>query len=832
MELFLQIGFTNAIVSAVLALIVLGLTFVVRNPFIVRGMWLVVLIKLIMPPLISVPLPISIPSNETPQEIRLPDRAVNDEPVDDGKRLDSSFHHADENLPGSAMPPVPGMPGNVVAASQDPTELLSEPTRKAPFWTNGVVSILATFWIASSMMWLGLFVIRIGRFHRMLNRSRVAPADVRLEASRIAKRFGIRTCPSIRFIDAAIPPLVWALPGRIQVVLPSKLMNQLGPQQISMILAHELMHVRRRDHWVRWIEVAILTLYWWNPVAWWVSRKLRDIEEVCCDVSVLQHFQDQNFVYGETLVRTVEYLSRLGKSSPVIASSFGKKNATQKRVEMILKNQLSRPVSVYFRRVLLLIAILILPFSASASTAINDPSGADLEEARESNKTNDGRAGAGVPQEDSDTAEKSSEVGKEIQKAVEELSASNGFSGVVLIELNGVVVANFGVGPRRDRNGATNNERTLFEVGSTTKPITALALLALEEQGKLSLDDSIEKFLPNVPDDCKSITIRHLMQHTSGIPGTNYGPHTNDPAEITPIYLTGGPQHEPGTHFEYWNQGYSLLSAIVAAAAEQDYTDAVRELVYEPAGMKRSCFTGDDASQISNVAVGLASRGQNRSALDPPYGGFYGLQYRGMGGAVCTASDLHQMINKLRTGELIKEESLDEMLSPGQGSYGLGWFVTNVSGDQRRVSHGGSVRGFLTAVDWYPDDECSMIILGNTDDREVFAQVESKVRSLFEAQFVKVPVRRQFSQEFIDSIVGQYTLGAREVTIDHDGKQLNIVIDWAGPKSYGVLEKGEGEVLKFVGPTPEDTVEVTTTSENGRIKSLIFFDQEYERKER
>lgn len=824
MEFALQIGLTNAVVSALLALIVLGLTFVIRNPFIIRGLWLLVLVKLIAPPLFSIPTPLGIQTTGSLTEVQRVESSSDQQSLDTDQRPERMTGSIDTTSMVSPMPEPPGMTSTLddIPADSDTRMTPQEPAADTAVLWQRLARILAFGWIASSLVWLGLFLVRIRRFHRMLAGSVAASSRICLEANRIADRFGMSRCPPIRLTDATIPPLVWALPGRVQVILPSKLMEQLNDQQVSMILAHELMHVRRRDHWVRWIEVLIFAIYWWNPVAWWASRRLRDAEEICCDTWVLKHFQEQNYVYGETLVRTLEYLSRFGKSSPVLASSFGKKNATEERVEMILKNQLKQPLSVYLRRTLLLLAIVVLPLSVSGSEAESDGQGGN--ETTVVGSSTENRSASTAKQDEAE------ELGRKIEAKVKELSKENGFSGVVLVELGGDVVAHFGVGTRDDE-GKANNLKTLFEVGSTTKPITALALLALEEQGKLSLDDSISQYLPNVPDDCEDITIRHLMQHTSGIPGTNYGPHTNDVAEVTPIYLNGGPQHPPGTNFEYWNQGYALLSAIVATAADQDYTEAIRELVYEPTEMKRSCFTGDDPSKHSNVAIGKATRGQNRSALDPPYGDFYGLQYRGMGGAVCTASDLHKMITSLRSREFLEADSLEAMLKAGPGNYGLGWFVTQLSDDQRRISHGGSVRGFLTAVDWYPDDDSCMIMLANTDDRAVFYQIESAVREMLEPEFVKVPEQRQFSEEFIDSIVGIYTLGSREVSVQHDGKQLNIVIDWAGPKSYGVLEKGEGDVLNFVGPTPEDVVEVTPKFEGGKVQSLTFFDKEYTRKD-
>ena len=117
---------------------------------------------------------------------------------------------------------------------------------------------------------------------------------------------------------------------------------------------------------------------------------------------------------------------------------------------------------------------------------------------------------------------------KERLSAVVGAESKSEFTGVVFAEFRGQVVANFAVGRRSDAGDNPNTTESLFEIASATKPLTAIALMALAEQGKLSLDDPIHKHLPNVPEDCNAITIRPLLQRTSGIPGSNVGPPTKD----------------------------------------------------------------------------------------------------------------------------------------------------------------------------------------------------------------------------------------------------------------------------------------------------------------
>jgi CubicO group peptidase (beta-lactamase class C family) len=178
--------------------------------------------------------------------------------------------------------------------------------------------------------------------------------------------------------------------------------------------------------------------------------------------------------------------------------------------------------------------------------------------------------------------------GKQIVALVREAEEKVGFSGAVLAAENGKLIAAVAVG----KNGKQPLEvTTLFELASCTKPFTAMAVMKLVEEGKLKLDDPIAKYLPGIPEDCQAITVRHLLQHTSGIPGTNSNGHGTDLATVLPTFLAGGPRTPPGEHHEYWNQGYALLSEVIAQASGKPYTQYVREAIFTPCHMKHSRFT-------------------------------------------------------------------------------------------------------------------------------------------------------------------------------------------------------------------------------------------------
>jgi len=149
-------------------------------------------------------------------------------------------------------------------------------------------------------------------------------------------------------------------------------------------------------------------------------------------------------------------------------------------------------------------------------------------------------------------------VGRRIVEFVEH-SETAGFSGSVLAARKGAVIAAVAVGSADVDAQIPNTPATLFEIASATKQFTAAAVLRLVQEGRLALDDPISKHLPGVPENCRAITVRHLLQHTSGIPGTNAAGGGDDIAKVLPLFLRGGPRHPPGTHWEYWNSRLRAL---------------------------------------------------------------------------------------------------------------------------------------------------------------------------------------------------------------------------------------------------------------------------------
>jgi beta-lactamase regulating signal transducer with metallopeptidase domain len=103
----------------------------------------------------------------------------------------------------------------------------------------------------------------------------------------LAGRLGLKRCPSVWLVPGALAPMLWTVGRAPRLLLPTRLLERLDREQLQTLLVHELAHLWRRDHWVRFVELAALGLYWWHPVLWWARRELHEAEEQCCDAWVV-----------------------------------------------------------------------------------------------------------------------------------------------------------------------------------------------------------------------------------------------------------------------------------------------------------------------------------------------------------------------------------------------------------------------------------------------------------------------------------------------------------------------------------------------------------------
>ena len=168
-----------------------------------------------------------------------------------------------------------------------------------------------------------------------------APPAVAARAGEIASQLGLPGAPPVRLVPAPVPPMLWPTRGGPLLLLPQQLLGRLTADERDALLAHELAHVRRRDHWVRFVEIAATALFWWYPVAWWARAALRRAEERCCDEWVLRVLPAGAGAYASGLLKSLAFVSGEADPLPIGASGAGPVHDLEARLKEIL---MARPL--------------------------------------------------------------------------------------------------------------------------------------------------------------------------------------------------------------------------------------------------------------------------------------------------------------------------------------------------------------------------------------------------------------------------------------------------------------------------------------------------------
>ncbi|MBX3445060.1 MAG: TIGR03067 domain-containing protein, partial [Planctomyces sp.] len=350
-----SIGLHNAVAAACLALLVWGVVRVWKNAPAAHALWLLVLVKLVTPPLLSFDLQLwnQAPSNEEPGPVHAagpPGVGV----------MEASWPLASEGAWKGAAGPTHGRTALSPAPDRREFAAVSPSSGAASMIWSMVRPWLIGLWAGGAGLMAIVALVRVVRFQRRLASTLPASDRMRTVVNGLADRMGLQKIPDVRVVDSAVAPFVWRLAGRAAIVLPLRLTAALDERQQAMVLTHELAHLRRGDHWVRKLELLVSVLYWWNPLTWWVRRQLHTVEEQCCDAWVAWVFPDGRRAYAESLLTTAELFPG---ASPrlAMASPFLNAHTLRERIEMVLKNPAERSVSRGAALALWLLAVVAIP---------------------------------------------------------------------------------------------------------------------------------------------------------------------------------------------------------------------------------------------------------------------------------------------------------------------------------------------------------------------------------------------------------------------------------------------------------------------------------------
>jgi CubicO group peptidase (beta-lactamase class C family) len=332
---------------------------------------------------------------------------------------------------------------------------------------------------------------------------------------------------------------------------------------------------------------------------------------------------------------------------------------------------------------------------------------------------------------------------------VNTLAKADLFSGTVFLAKDGRRLYGMAFGEANKDFGAPNALDTKFNLGSMNKMFTAVTIGQLVEQGKLSYDDPLSKFLPDFPsaEAAKKIRIKHLLTHTSGL-----GSYFNDEFdrssraryrtvdEMLTLAKSETLAFEPGTRWSYSNTGMLVLGKVIEVVTKQDYFDYVREHLYKPAGMMRT-----DAYQLDEVNKNLAVGYEPEFAEDGTKrfkNNIFMHVIRGgpAGGGYSTAEDLVRFAESLKSGKLVSAATYELLTTPkpdvNSPEYGYGFGVDAQTGI---VGHSGGFPGISSNLDIFKGSGYVAVVMSNYGGAS--QPVVEKIRALVKARTAGTPAQ-------------------------------------------------------------------------------------------
>jgi len=267
--------------------------------------------------------------------------------------------------------------------------------------------------------------------------------------------------------------------------------------------------------------------------------------------------------------------------------------------------------------------------------------------------------------------------------------------------------------------------QTNFRLASVTKQFTAMSIMILKERGKLDYSTTLTEIFPDFPAYGKKITIRHLLQHTSGL--IDYEDLIPDTATrqvldrdvLSMMQALDSTYFPPGSAFRYSNSGYAVLAQVVERLSGKSFATFLREEIFSPLRMSNTVAYEKGISEVPERAWGYHLNGDSITFSDQSLTS----AVLGDGGIYSSVADLYHWDQMLYTNKLVSRRTLRTAFTPGLENYGFGWYCDRFQ-DRRRLYHTGSTCGFRNALMRLPEARLTVIILTNRREPDVLGLAE------------------------------------------------------------------------------------------------------------
>jgi len=364
-----------------------------------------------------------------------------------------------------------------------------------------------------------------------------------------------------------------------------------------------------------------------------------------------------------------------------------------------------------------------------------------------------------------------------LDAAARAFTAGNAFMGTVLVDAQDhrLLDKGYGLANVEARTGSAPDVK--YRIGSLTKQFTAVAILLLQQDGKLSTGETVSRYLPDTPPAWKSITLAELLGHTSGIPDLTHDPDfprwsqdAHSWAEVLARFRDRPLDFQPGAKFEYSSSNYELLGAIIEKVSGQPYGEFLRKRIFEPLGMRNTGLDRDGLS-LRWRAQGYAF--QHGGALVRAPSSSMSVPWSA-GALYSTSEDLLRWERGLFSGRLLSPASLQQMTTPGLGDYGTGVFIGTTDG-LKVIEHGGAIEGFHSFLIYVPQRRLTVVVLSNVEG----LSPDTLGKNLIAIALGDGEVLPPISERDLDRFVGTYDLAAAgfSLTFRRNGNVLSSISD-------------------------------------------------------
>ncbi len=365
------------------------------------------------------------------------------------------------------------------------------------------------------------------------------------------------------------------------------------------------------------------------------------------------------------------------------------------------------------------------------------------------------------------------------------------------IYADGNILWEGGAGYLDRENDLTATPQMIHRTASIAKPMTAIAILQLVEQGKIQLDEPIQTYVPEFPKKPEGkITVRHLLTHTSGINAyknrldgisfKEYNSHLHAMEKFQDRDLVG----EPGNVYQYTTYGYVVLGAIIEKVSGMRYEDYMKQNIWEPAGMLHTSPEKHKVEVENKSKLYKRKKGKLKDDINTNIS----VKVAG-GGLQTTAGDLLRFGEAVISNKLIEANTLEMMLQdPGirpkeaGNPYGMGWFLYNTDPDNRIIGHSGAQAGTSTQLLIMPDQGIVIACLSNTRGSYAWGLTWQLLELVQNPEALEQPLmkRVELPRAALDKFVGSYDFGkSGTLKIKRKGDQLYSYLNqFKGLKLY------------------------------------------------